>query len=134
LKATLYVCGETVVGQALALLLRGPEYTVRFLLARSFEDDPRVLRDARLLVLAPTPDLRPEHRNALVRSLKEVAEERNLPVLELVTPFEAAGRRQEPESESWHKVPWPCRIEELEHQVVAALTRHYKPSSAAMST
>jgi hypothetical protein len=63
LKATLCICGDPVVGQALALLLRGSGYTVRFLLAQSLVE-PRVLEDVRLLVLALTPGLSAERSNA----------------------------------------------------------------------
>jgi hypothetical protein len=118
LKATLGICGGAVVGQALTLLLRGSGYTARFLLAQSL-GEPHTLKDVRLLILAPTPGLSTERHNALVRSLKEISEARSIPVLELVTPGEA-GRREEAESESWHTVPWPCRVEELERWIEAA--------------
>jgi hypothetical protein len=126
LKATLSICGGPIVGQALTLLLRGSGYTVRLLLAQSF-GEPQALKDVRVLVLAPTPGLSTEHRNALVTSLKEMSEAKSVPVLELVTPCEAGRRREEEaESESWYTVPWPCRIEELERQIEAALMRHYE--------
>ena len=117
--ATLGICGEPVVGQALTLLLRGSGYTVRFLRTQSFWE-PQALKDVRLLVLAPTPGLSTERRNALRRSLKEISEARSMPVLELVRSGEPGRRREEAESESWHTVPWPCRIEELERRIEAA--------------
>ena len=123
LKVTLGICGEPVVGRALALLLRGSGCTVRFLPAQSLVE-PQALKDVRLLVVAPTPGLSAECRNALVRSLEEVSEARSVPVLELVTPLKA-GRRVEVQSGSWHAVPWPCRIEELERRIEAALTRRH---------
>jgi hypothetical protein len=125
LQATLGIYGEPVVGQALTLLLRGSGYTVRFLLAQSL-GEPHALEDVRLLVLAPTPGLSTERRNALARSLEEISEARSVPVLELVTSGEAGRRREEEAgSESWHTVPWPCRIEELERRIEAALVRRY---------
>ena len=123
LKATLGIYGEPVVGQALALLLRGSGYAARFLLAQSFGEH-QALEDVRLLVLAPTPGLSTERRDALVGSLEEMSEATSTPVLELVTSGEA-GRRDGAESESWHTVPWPCRIEDLERRIGAALVRHY---------
>jgi hypothetical protein len=139
LRATLGICGGAVVGQALTLLLRGSGYTARFLHAQSL-GEPQALKDVRLLILAPTPGLSTERHNALVRSLKEISEARSIPVLELVTPGEAGRRREEAESESWHTVPWPCRIEELERRIEAASMGHYrtrgegggKPTDAAV--
>jgi hypothetical protein len=64
-----------------------------------------------------------------------------MPVLELVTLGESGRRREEEaESESWHTVPWPCRIEELERRIEAASMGHYrtrgegigKPTDAAV--
>jgi hypothetical protein len=117
LKATLGICGEPIVGRALTLLLRDSGYKVRFLRAQSF-GEPQALKDIRLLVLAPTPELSTERRNALVSSLKETSEAGNMLILELVTLIEA--RREEEGNESWHMVPWPCRIRDLEWWIQAA--------------
>jgi hypothetical protein len=116
LKPTLGICGDPIVGQALTLLLRGSGYKVRFLLTQSFWE-PQALKDVRLLVLTPTPQLSIERRNALVTSLKETSEAGKLPVLELVTSLEA--RREEAGNESWHMVPWPCRTGVLEWWIEA---------------
>jgi hypothetical protein len=124
MKATLGIYGEPITGRALTLLLRGSGYKVRFLLAQSL-GEPEALKDVRLLLLAPTPQLSAEHRDALVASLKGASEAMNMPVLELVTPLEA-GRREEVASESWHTVPWPCRSEELEWRIEAAWARLYE--------
>jgi hypothetical protein len=96
---------------------------VRFLLARSF-GEPQALKDVRLLVLAPTPELSTARRGAVVRLLKETSEAGDMPVLELVTPFEAG--REERGNGSWHMVPWPCRIGDLEWWIQAACLRHFR--------
>ena len=125
MKVTLGICGEPVVGQALTLLLRGSGYAARFLLAQSLVA-PRAIEDVRLMVVTPTPGLSAERRDTLVGSLEEMSEATSVPVLELVTPGEAGRRREEEAgSESWHTVPWPCRIEELERRIEAALMRRY---------
>jgi hypothetical protein len=124
MKATLGIYGEPITGRALTLLLRGSGYKARFLLAQSL-GEPEALKDVRLLVLAPTPQLSAEQRDALVRSLKETSEAKNMPVLELVMPLEAR-RQEEVASELWHTVPWPCRSEELEWRIEAAWMRHYE--------
>jgi hypothetical protein len=81
LKPTLGICGDAVVGRTVTLLLRSSGYKVRYLLAQSI-GEPQALKEVRLLVLAPTPQLSTERRNALVRSLKETSEAGKLPVLE----------------------------------------------------
>jgi hypothetical protein len=124
MKATLGIYGEPITGRALTLLLRGSGYKVRFLLAQPL-GEPGALKDVWLLLLAPTPQLSAERRDALVASLKEASEAENMPVLELVTPLEA-GRPEEVASESWHTVPWPCRSEDLEWRIEAAWTRLYE--------
>jgi hypothetical protein len=125
-KATLGICGDAVVGHTLALLLRDPDYyNARFLPTQSLGEAQEALKnDVWLLVLTPTPELSLERRNALVKSLKELSEAGNIPVLELAINFEA---RQEEEAgnESWHMVPWPCRSQELEKRIEAAWARHY---------
>jgi hypothetical protein len=82
--------------------------------------EPHALKDVRLLVLTPKLGLSNERHNALVTSLREISEARSMPVLELVTPGESGRREEEAESELWHTVPWPCRIEELERRIEAA--------------
>ena len=123
-KTTLGIFGDPVVGWALALLLRGPDYEAIFMPAHAALGEPQAVKDVRLLVLTPTPELSSERRNALVRSLKELSEAGNMPVLELVEPLEAS-QEEETGKESWHMVPWPCRIRDLEWRIQAAWARHY---------
>jgi hypothetical protein len=79
--------------------------------------------DALLLVLAPTQEQSTEHRNAHLAVLKEMPKAAKMPILELVTPSEA--RREDTSDESSYMVPWPCRIEDLEWWIEAALLRHH---------
>ncbi len=67
---TLAVCGDPVVGRALALLLRGSGYDTRFLPASSLSE-PGSLEGIGLLLLAPTPELRVEQREVLLASLRD---------------------------------------------------------------
>ena len=120
---TIAICGDPVVCQALTLLLRGSGYKARFLPTMSLWEDTRALKDVRLLVLAPTPKLSTEDRDALLVLLKERPETTKVPILELVTPFEER-REEETWDERWYMVPWPCGIEELEQCIEAALPRH----------
>jgi hypothetical protein len=84
----------------------------------------RALRDVRLLVLTPTPELSIERRNALLASLKEASEAAQMPVLVLVTPCEE--RLEEAAwGKLWDRVSWPCRTSDLAWHIEAALARYY---------
>jgi hypothetical protein len=110
------VGGEAVVGQALELLLGGAGHAVSFV-SEHLSDEPELLRDAGLLVLAPgLDDRRRESLLAQARGTQAGASAARVPVLELVpyllgAAFEG-GRLA---------VPWPCRAEELERYVAKAL-------------
>jgi hypothetical protein len=67
-----------------------------------------------LLLLAPTPGLSAERREALLAALGEATAVAGIPMLELV----AFPKR----AEQWHaQVPWSCSAEELERCIEAAL-------------
>ncbi len=121
---TLAIWGDEVVGRILVLLLRSLDHKTRFLPASSLSPQPPSLEGIDLLVLTPTPELSTERREALLSSLRDTPEAATIPVLELVEsgafseePPDGGGAR----SESWHAVPWPCRIEELERRIALAV-------------
>jgi hypothetical protein len=113
------VWGDPVVSQTLVLLLRGSGYDVRLLPSSSLIK-PELLKGVQLLLLTPTPELDTERREALTATLKDMQGPAGLLVLELVTSSE---ERQEKEGrdETWLKVPWPLRSEELEQWIEDAL-------------
>jgi len=82
------------------------------------------------LLLAPTPELSAKRPEALLASIKDLQEATGLIVLELVTPSEERRReeaRGESRGESWHLVPWPCRLPELKQRIEAALLANSDP-------
>lgn len=115
----LVICGDPVVGRALALLLRSSLYDARFLSASSLSE-PGSLEGVRLLLLTPTWDLSAESREALLASLKGASAAAEAPILELTSSFGEA-RNGEARLGPEHTVPWPCSTEELERRVQAAL-------------
>jgi hypothetical protein len=127
---TLAIWGDPVIGRALVLLLRGSGYKARFLPASSL-NEPGALKGVRLLLVAPTPQLRTEHRDAFLGSLKDTLEGGQRPVLELVTRSEDS-RAGAARDDSWHTVPWPCKLEELEQQIEAALPPHYETEAKGL--
>lgn len=119
----LTVWGDPIIGKAMVLLLSGDSYETRFLRA-SPPDEPISLKGSHLLVLTPTPQLSTEQRDTLLKSfLSNTPRAAKMPVLELtpISPSEAIREKRAP-NESWHEVPWPCRINELEKCIEAALS------------
>ena len=101
--------GDAIVGQALELLLRGAHYSVRFLAEPPLE--PGLLDDAELLLLAP--GLNAERRESTL-GLFSGHSTAKIPILELITDSEDA-----PALGCF--VPWPCRAEDLQRHIEAAL-------------
>ncbi len=112
-SVALAICGEPVVGRALARLLRGPRYDTRFVSASSL-DEVASLEGVRLLLLTPTPGLGAERREALLATLRQATAVAGIPILELVACPERADRRHA-------QVRWPCSAEQLERCIEAAL-------------
>ncbi len=119
-QPALAIWGDPIVGKALVLLLRPSGYDARFLPIWSLSE-PESWGSVQLLVLAPTPEMSTKQREAHLALLKDATEEgTEVPVLELDTPSQElpeGGVRDE----SWHAVPWPCKIEELERRIRALL-------------
>jgi hypothetical protein len=115
----LAVCGDPIVGRALALLLRGPRYDARFVPSSS-SGKLGSLEGVWLLLITPTPALSDERREAFVASLVSGAAVASVPILELVTP---AGRTGDggAGARPQRLVPWPCSAEELEWRIEGSL-------------
>jgi hypothetical protein len=114
------VCGDPVVGRALALLLQGPRYDVRFVPTSSLSE-PGSLRGAQVVLLTPMWELNGEARDALLASLRGAPGAAEPPILELTSAFSSGMRNGEVRVRPEHTVPWPCSTEELERRIQAAL-------------
>ena len=124
-RASLTIWGDSVVGRALMLLLRSFGYDVKFLPAASLLGQPLPLKGSSLLVLAPTPQLGEKERQAFLGSLRNSPEAAIIPVLELRMPGEETQEESAKRDDSWHYVPWPCGVEELEEWIVALISLHH---------
>ena len=118
-KTVLAICGDPVVGRALALLLRSSLHEVRFLPVSSLSE-PGALEGVRLLLLTPTWDLDAERRGALLASLRGATAAAGPPILEL-TSSSGEARNGDARLRPEHTVHWPCTTEELERRIQAAL-------------
>ncbi len=103
--------GDRIVGQALELLLRSANYSVKFL-TKSALEEPGSLDGAHVLLLGPGLDR--ERREALLRRIESMTASAEISILELVADTEAAQVGS-------GRLVWPCRTEDLKRQIKAAL-------------
>ena len=101
-------------------MLRGCRYDAKFIPTSSLEE-LEALGDVRLLILTPKEQLSPRCLEAILAALEDEKVAVETPVLELVLPREEAYVFPGCEDRFVRKVPWPCRIEELERLIEAAL-------------
>jgi hypothetical protein len=107
--------GDAIVGHALELLLRGSGYDATYEDVQIF-GTRRSLAKVGLVLLAPGLD--EWDRDAVSASIEAVCRCGSLPVLELTSPVTTFHPRKK------HAlVSWPCRTEDLEREIEAALLR-----------
>lgn len=106
------VGGDAVVGHALQLLLRGSGYDARVEALSTFGAGGAPL-DAGLILLAPGLD--EWDRGAVLAYVDAVHRGGGLPVVELVPAATSVPR------DGHVLLPWPCRTEDLEREIGAAL-------------
>jgi hypothetical protein len=116
----LAVYGDPIVGQALTLLLRGCRYHVEFLSTSSLEES-EALADVRLLILTPKGHLSTRCYEVLLAALENEIVSIKTPILELGIYPEENYVLPMREDRFVLAAPWPCRIEELEQHIEAAL-------------
>ena len=109
------ISGEPLGSRVLALLLQDSSYQAKSLPIASLNESG-LLEDVQLLLLTPTQALSTEDRKGLLASLKEMPRETELIVMELIREEE-----EEAQELQTHKVPWPCKMDELERRIEAAL-------------
>ena len=110
------ISGDPLASRILALLLQDSSYQAKSLPIASLNESG-LLEDVQLLLLTPTQALSTEDRKALLASLKEMPRETELIVMELIREEE----EEEAQELQTHKVPWPCKMDELERRIEAAL-------------
>jgi hypothetical protein len=119
-QSGIVISGDPLASRILALLLQDSRYRAQSLPIASLNESG-VLEDVQLLVLTPTQALSTEERKALLTSLKEMPRETQLIVMELITLSEERREEEEAQELQTHKVPWPCKMDELERRIEAAL-------------
>ena len=118
--AKVLVFGDSVVGQALELLLGGsPDFDVRYSVDPSL-DNLDLLDGIGLVLLAPV--VRIELRASLLRLIENRPPDRRIPILELVSDGEATRDGVD------HALLWPCPTEDLKRWINDALLFGYPAS------
>lgn len=109
-NAVIILGGDTVVGRALELLLRGSDRNARFLSEVSELEEPGLIERTGLLLLAPGLDA--ERREAALGLLRQRSASRSVPVLELVS-----NARTEKLADDHFVASWPCQMEDLQKRI-----------------
>ena len=109
-NAVIILGGDTVVGRALELLLRGSDRNARFLSEISELEEPGLIERTGLLLLAPGLDA--ERREAALGLLRQNSASRSVPVLELVS-----NARTEKLADDHFVASWPCQMEDLQRRI-----------------
>jgi hypothetical protein len=109
----LAVCGDQIVGTALAMLLSDSCYAVRFVTASSL-NEPGSLAGGKLLLFIPTLGSNAVRRESLAVLSASAVVAADVPILRLVSPPEVT---QDSRVGSQCTVPWPCSIEELKRRI-----------------
>ena len=104
--------GDSVVRQAVEVLLQAAGYRTRSLRGPNAGDLDELLADSRLLLVAP--ELSAGRRRILVDSLSSTSALAEIAILELVP--EGA----KPNLRVVRVVPWPCSMEQLRRAIDAA--------------
>ena len=102
-----------MAGQALTLLLQSAGYGTHLMLEAVADALVDPLDGVHLLLLAPSSNAR--QREDLLNLMKSTSAPTQIPVLELVTS--SNGAQPEPSD----RVPWPCRMQDLQGRIEAAL-------------
>jgi hypothetical protein len=123
-RSSLTILGDSVVGQALVLLLRSSGYEVKVLPALPL-GRPLSLKGSSLLLLTPTPQLNKKERQAFLDSFRNTIESATMPVLELRVLGEESQEESAKHEDSGHYVAWPCTTEELEQQIEVLISSHH---------
>lgn len=111
------IYSDPVVGQAIALLLQGIDYDVKFK-DQSFLDNQEeileLLQGSQMIILAPGINV--ERREKLLALLRSDPDTASIHIIELGSPPEGARKRPD------HYVPWPIRTEDLKRRIETTLT------------
>jgi len=115
--------GNSVVGSALEVLLQGLGYDTRLIEESGVGSPEELLGGIHLLLAAPTVNT--ESRERFLARMKSSPSTAAIPVLTLST-----AQRVEIADQTG-LVPWPCRLEDLNREIDAAVYDREEPAKPA---
>lgn len=117
-QAALAVSGDPVVCRALVLLLKGPDYDVRYLPVASLGMSG-TLTGVQILLLALAHDT--ERRRRIFELLDRATINGCVHIAELTSVFEGSPERRREHNHADWKISWPCSTEQLKRHIDTAL-------------
>ena len=124
MTTTVAILGEnSVVGSALEVLLEGLGYDTK-LIEESSEGRPEELL-AGIQILLAVPSVNTESRERFLVRMKSTPSTAAIPVLTLSTA------QRVDLADQTGIVPWPCRLEDLERAIDAAIYNREEPAKPA---
>lgn len=112
------LCGDPLIGRALELMLQDIGYGARFLNGSPIDEPAKLLDGVQLVILGPR--LSTNRREAFLSSMRSTLATAGLPVLELVIALDETRGGQT------RRVQWPCRVEDLNREIEAALLSDFE--------
>jgi hypothetical protein len=103
----------------LVLILRGPDYDVRYVPAASLSV-AGTLSEVRILLLALEREA--ERRRIVLELLDSATDADGVHILGLTAGFKGIPERRLEPSRAEHKISWPCSTEQLKQHINTALT------------
>ncbi len=119
-STSLAVCGDSVAGRALALLLQGVGCAAKFVPSTAL-DRPDSLAGVEVILLRLTPELSVHHRETLTKKLQNAAELHRIPIIQLAAVSET--RQEKVPDKTQYTLAWPCSTEEILQSIATAQTR-----------
>ncbi len=118
-QTTLAVCGDPIICRALVLLLRAPDYDVRYLPTTSLSVSG-TLTGVQILLLALECDT--ERRRMILELLDRATDVDGIHILELTAAFEGRPEWRREHTRADREIYWPCSTEQLKQRINTALT------------
>ncbi len=115
---TLAVCGDPVICRALVLILRSPDYDVKYVPTASLGVSGS-LAGVQVILVASERDN--ERRRTILELVEEAIGADQVHVLALSAAFENRPELRREHAWADHKISWPCSTEKLKRRIEVAM-------------
>ncbi len=118
-QPALAVSGDPIVCRALALLLKNPDYDVRYLPVASLGMSG-TLTGVQILLLALAHDIE-RRKGGIFELLDRASNNSSVHIVELTSASEGSAERHREHNHADWKIFWPCSTEQLKRHIDTAL-------------